>query len=287
MSRLSLSASEALLIWIGEGINETLAGQLVEQRVRSIFPVHWVKCSMKIINTRPNPLQSIGLVGKIIDLPLFQYVVISSLSNWLAEIELEKKKWLVFTSANGVRFAVPALREVGGISQPPLLVATVGLATTSAARDAGLHVDLTATSGHAEGLARELVEYQRVKGGPREALLLRAKTATVDLPVILRQAGWTVEEVPVYQSLPREIPSDLEGQIRQLDEAIVLLTSSETAKRFVQLFEPSKFHAVVIGPKTYETVKDMGFQIIRQAAEPTETALLAEAKNLNDSLESS
>jgi uroporphyrinogen-III synthase len=111
---------------------------------------------------------------------------------------LETYDWLLFTSANAVRFFAKRCREVGRNPEAGKYphCAAVGPATATAAAAEGFAIDYVAKEFLGVALAGELsasLEGKRV-------LLPRSERAGSDLPNALRAVGAKVTEIVAYQT---------------------------------------------------------------------------------------
>ena len=175
--------------------------------------------------------------------------------------------WVALTSANGVAAVVEQLAELGRDARlfAPVRLAAVGPGTAEALAAAGLRAELvppTATTGE---LAAALV----ASGPPARALLPRADIATPTLTEALRSAGWRVDEVEAYRTVP---VTELDPGVRQrleLGEIDVLaFASSSTVRNFVDLFggpPPAGTRVASIGPVTSQICRDLGLQVDAEA----------------------
>jgi len=178
--------------------------------------------------------------------------------------------WIIFTSANGVRFFFSRLRETKREGVSGRLICAIGPATSSALESAGATPHLVASDSKAEGALASLVEYA---GGSAAVaglrfLIPRARVAREVLPEGLRNLGAIVDTVEAYQS----IKPDLEqGNILRLFTEhsidVVTFTSSSTVANFaalVGLTDLSTLFAdtlvACIGPVTAETAASYGLR---------------------------
>ncbi len=169
--------------------------------------------------------------------------------------------WLIFTSANGA----DAFAERVRVLQLPhhrfthLQVAAIGSATASAARKAGLNVDVIPE----EYVAETVVAALRDKVAGRRVLLVRAASGR---DVIPQQLGRHAAEVQVAEAYRTILPADSIGQVRailsgsaRLPDAVTF-TSSSTVNNFFALLRaaglelPEGLRAVSIGPITTRTL---------------------------------
>ena len=165
-------------------------------------------------------------------------------------------EWLVFTSANAVRHAVPELsRDFGAGSTR---VACIGASSAAAARAAGLRVDVVPDPPFTpERLAEAMEPVARSR-----VLLPRSAEARDTLPALLECRGASVTAVEAYRNvLPQAAPEDLRRELAQGVDA-VLLTSPTTVERLRALLgdaglrELAKSATLVcVGPTTADALR--------------------------------
>ena len=185
--------------------------------------------------------------------------------------------WVVFTSANGVRFFIDRLVEIeieGAEALTGRVVCAIGAATARALEQAGVLAQVTASDSTAEGALRAIIDHvggeQNIRG--LQFLIPRAKVAREILPASLRELGAWVDAVEAYQTIKPEIAR--ESILRLFDEAlidVVTFTSSSTVSNFaalVGLTDLSDLFANIlvacIGPITAETAAAHGLKNIIQ-----------------------
>ena len=180
---------------------------------------------------------------------------------------VEDFDWLVFTSVNGVERFFARLLQRGKDARAlhGARIAAVGPATGRALRDRGLIVDVVPGEFRAEGVAAAMSESD-LRG--KNVLLPRASAAREILPKLLQQAGATVSEVHVYNTIrataehPQLTELLAEGRLD-----MVTFTSSSTARNFFELLggrARAQLHQTAlacIGPITAETVRDFGHEV--------------------------
>ncbi|MBI3980037.1 MAG: uroporphyrinogen-III synthase [Chloroflexi bacterium] len=209
----------------------------------------------------------------------------------LALAALDRYDWVVFTSANGVRFVCDRLAALG--RAPAEIgrrrIAAIGPATAATLVHFGLRADLVPDRYIAEAIADGLGD---VAG--RSFLLLRADIAREALAERLRAGGGAVDEVTAYSTrlaapLDAGVPAALAAG--QID--VVMLTSSSTVRNLVELLgrlQAEQPHAPwagmpaaelvgrafvgCIGPITAETAHELGVRVDVVAAEHTIPGLL-------------
>ena len=151
--------------------------------------------------------------------------------------------WLVFTSANGVRYFFERVHTLGYDSSAirGTRVAAIGTATEASLGEHGISADLVPGEFVAEGLVAALVEDAEKRGeslAGKRVLLARAAEARSTLPMGLQEAGASVEDVAVYRTVPVSGDDETGRQVlRMLREGqvdVLTFTSSSTVRNFVQ-----------------------------------------------------
>jgi uroporphyrinogen III methyltransferase/synthase len=178
--------------------------------------------------------------------------------------------WVVFTSANAVTALldrVPDLRALGGVS-----IAAVGSATAAALADRGLVPDVVPADDRRQ--AEGLVEAFPAPAGSGRVLFPRASGGREALLDGLRAAGWEVDLVEAYRTVPVEID---EGACREAAAAdAICFTSSSTVTSFVDGGGIAACPPVVacIGPTTAATARQAGLVVSAVAAEASVDGLV-------------
>lgn len=196
--------------------------------------------------------------------------------------------WVIFTSANAVRFFFRRARFLeehkklsGKSARSAPQYAVVGSATQKALEEEDLHgAYAPQTSGAtAATLATELAV--RVAG--KRVLVPRSDIANGELLAALRKAGATVTAVEAYRTAP---PQSLDGA------ALQMLRSGEVDA--VTFFSPSAFHnfarflgaggleelrdrvaLAAIGPTTAAAIRNAGIEVAVEATESSADSLVA------------
>lgn len=193
--------------------------------------------------------------------PLEDYSVLDEAIRRLPEYD-----WLIFTSANGVRFFFERLeaspRDVRAL---PAKICAIGPATRRALEIFHLKVDLVPEEFVAESLVRAFAS-EPMEG--KRVLLARAETARELLPEELRRLGASVDVAPAYRTV---IPEDAAERARAVFEVKpdwVLLTSSSTARNLLTLAGRHALEGVKIasiGPVTSATARQLGLAVTVEA----------------------
>jgi len=191
--------------------------------------------------------------------------------------------WLVFSSANGVRFFLDRILAAGRDLRQlaNCRLAAIGPATAEALQDYHLRADLQPAEYRAEALAEQLVP----AAAGKRFLLLRASRGREVLAETLRAAQAEVEQVVVYRSLDTQ-QADPEVSAALADGNIdwITVTSSAIARSLVQLFGDDLTQAklAAISPLTADILAGAGYRPAVVASQYTTEGLLEAILNSED-----
>ncbi|MEK6698398.1 MAG: uroporphyrinogen-III C-methyltransferase [Nitrospirota bacterium] len=194
---------------------------------------------------------------------------------------VETYQWVIFTSANAVRFFFERLRSRGtdlrilkGVN-----ICAVGPKTAEALEQHGLKADLIPAEFKAEGVLAALGGVQ-VKG--RRFLIPRAKVAREIIPEKLRELGAEVTVATAYENV--RPAADVERVKKLFTEkkiSAVTFTSSSTVHNFVEMLGQKEYKSLLngvtvacIGPVTARTAEEYGMKIDIMPKEYTIPALV-------------
>ena len=193
-------------------------------------------------------------------------------------------QWIVFTSANGVRFFFKRFKERREPSWPSALVSlAIGPATANALADEGVQVNITASDSRAEGAFEAIARYsggvERVAG--LKFLIPRARVARDFLPGELRNAGAVVDVVEAYRTIrPEGSGDEINALLRDGKIDAITFTSSSTVSNFAALIGApdlsqalSNVVVACIGPVTATTAREHGLNEVVVPAEFSGVAL--------------
>jgi len=180
--------------------------------------------------------------------------------------ELASFDWVVFTSANGVRFFFHRLYEGGGDVRDlkGLKIAAIGPATARSLEERGLRVDLVPKEYVSEGV---VAAFGRLDMAGKKVLLPRAAEARDVIPLGLENLGARVEVVSVYRTVTapsrREV---LEGWLSEGLVDMITFTSPSTVRGLCEIMGgefrlPPGVEAAVIGPVTAAAARRAGIEI--------------------------
>ena len=182
--------------------------------------------------------------------------------------ELASYDWLIFTSANGVRFFLERLdRSSVDLRALRAKVCAIGPATRAAVEALHLKVDLMGREYVAEGLLEAFAAHDLAG---RRVLLPRAAVARDLVPVELGRRGARVDVVEAYRTVTPEGAGEqaahIFGGARKPD--CITFTSSSTVRNFVALTGAEALEGVKvasIGPVTTATARGLGIAVDAEA----------------------
>lgn len=243
----------------------------------------------------------------------FSTVEIAPPANWdsldRAIDTIESYDWLIFTSANGVRYFFSRLfeknrdiRELKGLK-----ICAIGTKTADSIRKFGIKVDLVPEDFNAEGLIEVFVkavssQQSEVRGkdndkdstlNPQPSTLLkdirfllpRAEVAREIFPDKVRELGGTIDVPVAYRAVRPEVHGKrLKRFLKEGRITIATFTSAATFNNFREIFrddldELLKGVAIaVIGPVTAKAIEKAGLKVEIMPKESTIEALVEEIK---------
>jgi uroporphyrinogen-III synthase len=186
---------------------------------------------------------------------------------------LSAYRWVVFTSQNAVQIVLDRLVAWGLVPRifSATSIAAIGSATADLLRSRGIGPTLVPDEFVAEALVEALIEASGGSLAGARVLVPSAEDAREVLGAGLRRHGATVENIPVYRTVPVEddfapLASEIAG--RRIDA--VTFTSSSTVKSFVSLVGPEtatsgRFVSATIGPVTAGTARELGLRDVIEA----------------------
>ena len=175
------------------------------------------------------------------------------------------KRWLVFTSRNGVRFFFEQMKkeQVDIRSLGDSRIAVMGAGTRRELENWGCYADLLPEQSCSESLAKALCENVQYD---EEICLFRAEEASDVLTKRLREKQYRVVDIPTYRT---EIMWKKRELLREMLEDVDAVTfcSASAVSAFVQMTEGHDLVAktICIGPVTAQAAKKAGLHIDKVA----------------------
>ena len=175
------------------------------------------------------------------------------------------KRWLVFTSRNGVRFFFEQMKkeQVDIRSLGDSRIAVMGAGTRRELENWGCYADLLPEQSCSESLAKALCENVQYD---EEICLFRAEEASDVLTKRLREKQYRVVDIPTYRT---EIMWKKRELLREMLEDVDAVTfcSASAVSAFVQMTEGHDLVAktICIGPVAAQAAKKAGLHIDKVA----------------------
>ena len=195
-------------------------------------------------------VDALTLLGaEAVHLPLLQFEgMTDALGNYIDTGVLMQSTHIVFTSENGVRYFFDAFLRHGDARElHAKIIVAIGQKTSMRLKQYGLNADIVPAVSHSKGILA-CFDGQNLK--LLSFFIPTAEKTLPDLELGLRQAGATVNKVPVYRtSAPKEShPVTIE------DNDWVLFTSGSTVRHFFAsaYFKHQAIRAICLGEATQQ-----------------------------------
>lgn len=195
--------------------------------------------------------------------------------------EIETFHWIIFSSANAVRFFMERLQALGKDVRilDGIRICAVGPKTAASLKVFGLEPTLLPAEFKAEGVLAAL-DTEKVQG--LRFLIPRAKEAREVIPEKLRERGALVRVVTAYENrLPVADVDPIRSLFEQKKIDLVTFTSSSTVRNFVEMLGQKGYKTLLqgvsiacIGPVTAETAREYGLRVDIMPKEYTIPALV-------------
>ncbi len=180
--------------------------------------------------------------------------------------DLRTFDWVVFSSANGVRFFLDRMAQLGRDARAfgAARIAAIGPGTAEELLRYYIRADLIPPEFRAESLAEALLANEP----GRRYLLVRASRGRPTLGEALVRAGREVRQVVAYINRDIEMPHpDIVARMRAGSVHWVTVTSSSIAASLVRLFgeDLRRVKLASISPITSDTLRGLGFEPTAEA----------------------
>ncbi len=224
------------------------------------------------------PLEELG--AEIIEFPTIEIVPPESYAELDSAIgNIHSYNWIVFTSANGVRYFLGRffeldkdIRELKGLK-----ICAIGRKTADEVRKYGMIVDMIPEEFRAEGLVEMFIREVRSVGGvtpPTQALkgvrilLPRAEVARELFPQKVRELGGEIDVPAVYRAVKPELHGRrLKRFLKEGRITVATFTSAATFNNFMEIMGQEAYDLLkgvsvaVIGPVTAKAVEKAGLKV--------------------------
>jgi uroporphyrinogen III methyltransferase / synthase len=209
-----------------------------------------------------------NLGAEVIELPTIQIQPAEDyapLDNAIAN--LATYDWLIFTSANGVRFFLDRL-DAGASDLRAIRgrICAIGPATREALERFHIKVDVMAEQYIAEGLLAALAQYDLTGA---HILIARAAVARDLLPNELTRRGACIDVVEAYRTITPPDLNQRAAEVLKSSPDWITFTSSSTVQNLVNAVGPEPLCGIKtasIGPITSETLRRHGIEATVEAS---------------------
>jgi uroporphyrinogen III methyltransferase/synthase len=197
---------------------------------------------------------------------------------------LDSFDWIIFTSANGVRFTFNALQKIKKDARAfaKANIACIGPKTSEALVSFRIIADFIPDIFTGVELAKQLAASTDLKN--KKILLLRSQIASPELPESLTKAGARVQDVAVYTVKTSSAENEeLTEQIKAGAIDFLTFTSPSTVQAFLEridslLIKSAKIKIASIGPVTTIKLKETGLTVRIEAKIHTIDGLITAIK---------
>ena len=190
--------------------------------------------------------------------------------------QLDTYDWLIFTSANGVRFFLDRL-DAGehDLRKLRAKVCAIGPATRAAVEALHVKCDLMGQEYVAEGLLEAFAAHDLAG---KRVLLPRAAVARDLVPAELARRGARVDVVEAYRTVAPEHLAEQAREVLARRPDCLTFTSSSTVRNLVASAGADALRGIPvasIGPITTQTARQLGVEVATQAKVFTVEGLVA------------
>jgi uroporphyrinogen-III synthase len=246
----------------------------------------------RVLVTRPqqqadNLCQLIGNQGgEPVVFPVLEISAVEPVIGYKSVIDrVNNSDWVIFVSANAVRFACAGQTDRSLQVDDKVRVAVLGKATATALKAIGWPVHLLPESGFNSEALLAMEALQQVKG--RRFLIVRGQGGREHLAKILVQKGAVVDYLEVYRRIKPKVDEQRCRQVLVADGLdAIILTSGEALQNLLDIAGENvaillkSVPLVVISDRMQKIAKEMGFSRIRVTDEPGDAAIVKTIKAL-------
>jgi uroporphyrinogen-III synthase len=193
---------------------------------------------------------------------------------------MDRYRWLVLTSANGVESLLGRLRYLGlDVRRLPPRLAAVGPETTRRLEDVCLRPDLVPDGEASQDGLLDAFRQRGVRG--QSILIATGDRRRADLARGLQALGAVVDEAIVYRTVARTPPAWVSEELEAGRVDAVLFSSGSMADFLWQRLSPGARRGlracvkVSIGPVTSRRLRDLGLEPEVEAASPSMAMMVA------------
>jgi uroporphyrinogen III methyltransferase/synthase len=194
-----------------------------------------------------------------------------------------EKRWLVFTSENGVRyFFRQMLGKIGDIRNAAAFkIAAVGFGTARALEKLSLSPDFTPSKATTADLAHEMKSRLDLSGA--DVVRIRGNLGDDTVERILMEAGASVLSLHVYETYHPAWPDNFRQKLFEYPPDVITFTSGSTADGLCAILTEDEIRKLTegkviasIGPSTSKVIESHGLHLTLEAREHNIPSLIKE-----------
>ncbi len=242
---------------------------------------------LRVMVTRPDG-QAAGLSagirragGMSIEIPALELKPVDP--DWTTIPSLDSVAFLIFISANAVRYGVPAIRKRYDDIPADVRVAAIGSKTADHLRSQGLHCDISPESASDSESLLALPEFSKLSG--RDVVIVKGRGGRKKLADTLRQRGASIAFLNVYERRrPEHLSAQLHAAKGQVDcltvTSVDALNNLVSASKAVGVFPwLSSLPVITIGQRVSRFARELGFAAeVATAAEMSDQGFIITLK---------
>nr|MBN2276404.1 uroporphyrinogen-III C-methyltransferase [candidate division Zixibacteria bacterium] len=193
------------------------------------------------------------------------------------------RKWIIFTSENGVRYfyrqmvsRLGDIRILGGFK-----IAAVGFGTARALGEISLKPDFIPSRATTESLAEEIIDKYDFQNIP--VARVRGNLGDDRVERILTEAGAEVLPLQTYRTFYPGWPEGFKEKLIEYPPDIITFTSGSTVEGLCRLLDPDELDellkgkvVVSIGPSTSDVIRSHGIEVTLEAVEHSVPGIIRE-----------
>ena len=220
-----------------------------------------------------------ALGADVLELPALRIEPLDAAPLAAAVRQLDRYRWVVFTSQNAVALTWAALRAAGldARALAACHIACVGKSTADALLAHGLAADVVPSRFVAESVLEVLAARDDVRGS--RVLHVAAEGARAVLPDGLRALGCAVDVVAAYRTVSGgDGAESLRAALERGEVDLVTFASASAVRGYVDAVGPDlarRVPAVSIGPVTSEAIRGAGISVAAESTTASIDALAA------------
>ena len=207
--------------------------------------------------------------------------------------------WLMFSSSRGVTYFFRALQELGLDIRilAGVRIAVLGPAGARSLKKRNLNYDFMPEKYSGDSLVEEFSHRYSSSSMSKKSrskkqtdnlkiMFPRSLRGRKEIPAFLRQQGFTVSEVGIYDTIfPKITEEQFLSHIQERKLDLLLFTSPSTVKSLARVVKPcykypGNIPAVCIGKVTASAAKNAGFNVIDTSQSPTTNKLFNKITNI-------